>query len=140
VVDAYVEHARRRRQYGTVQETCFTVLSEVDSVHSRGSLPPHGWKVFLINLQGVGVALRVDKCYSTVQPFTLLEFAIHLGVYGKVCPGPSSILNRPHFISRRQPIHASQVRKKVVVATMESSRSHRVARSVCIYKCSSLPR
>src|SRR5207248_5748829 len=45
-----------------------------------------------------------------------------------------SVLNRPHFISRQQSIHVSWVRKKVVVTTMESSRSHRVARSACVYK------
>jgi hypothetical protein len=39
-----------------------------------------------------------------------------------------------HQTGKRQSIHVSQVRKKVVVAmTMESSRTHRVARSACVY-------
>ena len=44
-------------------------------------------------------------------------------------------MNRSRFIYRQQSVHGSWVRKKVAVTTMESSRSHREARSRYVYKC-----
>jgi hypothetical protein len=42
---------------------------------------------------------------TALHPF--LEFAVHAKVYGKVCLGFLSILSRPRFSHRQQPIHVS---------------------------------
>jgi hypothetical protein len=49
-----------------------------------------------------------------IQPFNILALL--------------SVLNRPRFSYRQQSIHVSQVHKKVVMATVESSRSYRMVR------------
>ena len=76
-------------------------------------------------------ALSSDDTGENRAPFWSL-------VYALACTTSVStllpVLNRTRFICRQQSVHGSWVRKKVVVTTMEPSRSHRVARSACVYK------
>ena len=75
---------------------------------------------------GVLLSARI----GIVQPFTLFGSLLYiLACTAKSVSVLHSVLNKPHFIHRQQSIHVSQVRKKVVAATMmESSGSHRVAK------------
>jgi hypothetical protein len=61
-----------------------------------------------------------------VQPFTPFWYTLACTVNSVLAL--LSVLNRLRFSHRQQSIHVSQVCKKVVMMTMESSGSHRVAR------------
>jgi len=74
------------------------------------------------------IGVSQNRCSTALHPF--LEVGVRLGVYG-VCLDPTSCFEYDAFHLQ---VHVSWVRKKVVVMTMESSRSHRVARPACVCK------